>query len=120
MTGTPKKGVIRGFVGNQMPCATLYAHFIRISWWGVERKYTSSKKDPGENNGTFLAFRQIMNAYFTRRLCSLFSRSPRLRSRVRDRKKNSASRLEGQRKFKQILEVERFKTAPPQTKEAKT
>ena len=120
MTGTPKKWVIRGVVGNHMPYATLCAHFIRISWWGEETKCTSSKNDPGENNGIFLAFRRMMNAYLARCLCSLFSRSPRLRSRVRDRKKNSASHLEGQKKFKQNLEVELFKTEIPQAKEVKT
>lgn len=106
MTGTPKKWVIRGLVGNLMPYATLCAHFFRISWWGEETKCISSKKDPGENNGTFLAFRQVMNAILARRLCSLFSRSPRLRSQVRDRKKSSASRLEGQRNLNKNLEAE--------------
>jgi hypothetical protein len=38
------------------------AHFIRISWWGEETKCTSSKKDPGENTGAFLLFRQKMYA----------------------------------------------------------
>src|SRR5579872_6348238 len=99
MTGTPKKWVTRGFVGSHMPCATLCAHFIRISWWGGETKCTSSKNDPGENNGNLLLFRRNMHTILARRLCSLFSRSPRLRSQVRDRKKSSASRLEGQKQF---------------------
>ena len=72
MTGTPKKWVTREIVGNQMPCATLCAHFIRISWWSEEKKYISSIKDSGENNGHFLLFRQKMRTFLPRHLYSLF------------------------------------------------
>lgn len=77
MTGTPKKWVIRSLFGNHMPCATLYAHFIRISWWGEETKCISSEKDPGENTGNLLLCRQKMNTILARRLLLTFFPIPK-------------------------------------------
>jgi len=80
------------------------AYFIRISWWGGELQYTPQKKTPERT--VDLPVHQTPHKHFLfRRLCSLFFRSPRLRSQVRDRKKNSASRLGGPRNINKSPEV---------------
>jgi len=49
----------------------IVAHFIRISWWGEERKCISSKKDPGENNGKSPIIEMKMKVSFAE-VCFLF------------------------------------------------